>query len=430
VHGDVRPHNILTNPDGQVKLTDFGISEAIGAFPALRDNTLLRSVHYTAPEVLKGSNPHPASDIYSLGVVLFEMVTGSVPFDADSAMAIAAKHLSDKPPVPHEMNSAVPKPLSDIILRALAKNPSDRYQTAGQMLADLQKVRETLRTGVAAAPRSSKDSTVVVPQTEEAYADEEPEQDLKHILLVLLGIMFLTLVFVGGFFTFFKQVRSQQIKVPNLVGKTLEEAQEIAKNSHLELLEYRDEFNERFEAGTIYMTNPPPDGTVPRDKPQVKVWVSKGPRLARVPNLLGLTEREAIRRLEDAGFVVGKLNSDYSDNTEAGKVISQKPTSGEHREPLSAVSLVLSQGPKPEEPTPVEPDENTSAPEPKQFDVKVNVPAEGPDSQMVKIVVSDDESQDRVVYEQPRQPGEHAEPKKKPESADDDRRMPEKHILP
>jgi serine/threonine-protein kinase len=186
VHGDVRPHNIITSPEGQIKLTDFGTARALAAFPAIREATMLRSVHYMAPEVIRGETAQPTSDVYSLGVILYEMLTGSVPYDGATSAAIAARQLQDPVPSAQARNAGVPGVLNDIIMKAMSKDSSQRFATMASFIAAMVKVKEWLRTGQtptwSAKHNSSDDELVYEP-------DDKPESIFKNGALIALGVL-------------------------------------------------------------------------------------------------------------------------------------------------------------------------------------------------------------------------------------------------
>lgn len=353
VHGDVRPHNILTSPEGQIKLTDFGAARALAAFPAIREATMLRTVHYMAPEVVRGEPAQAASDVYSLGVVLYEMLTGSVPYDGATSAAIAAKQMQDPVPSPQSKNSGVPAMLNEIVVRAMQKDPEKRYRNAAEMVAALERVKDWLRTGQApAAPTIRQEFES--PQSREDEMAYEPEIERvenfrKTMIVSLIGVFAVAIVTAIIFALVFGGSRSNALPVPNLVGQTLDAAKEIASRTGLTVIEHH-EYNDAIPEGQVYNTNPRAGGTVQKDRPNVDVWVSRGPRTLIVPDLTGVGADEARRRLTERGFLPGKTASEYNEKVPSNHVIRQSPVGGSKLEPSKAVDIVVSLGP--EQPVP------------------------------------------------------------------------------
>ncbi|MBI2842334.1 MAG: protein kinase [Armatimonadetes bacterium] len=421
VHGDVRPHNILTRPDGQIKLTDFGMTAVLSAHPAVYEEAMARSVHYAAPELIHGEAPAPESDVYSLGVVLYEMLTGSVPYDGSTSTAVVARLLQNPVPSPHDANSGVPQILNEIVMKAMQKDPAKRYAGAAEMAAALRRVKEWLRTGETPAwPPRQKEEEVEDVRYDHSYPTEYPLKSALVYLLTAFVVIIVTAVSVvmlnGGF-------RTNELVVPNLVGMTWEQASEIAGRTGLELQEHRREYNDRFPAGQIYMTNPREGSAVPKDSPFIKVWISRGPKLLLVPDVVGLRDTDARRRIADAGLVPGRTASEYSGTVPAERVISQSPPAGQRLEPLKPVDIVVSLGeeplPTPEMPDvsqpdlsqpPAQPQGETPPPSPqepkeREYSVDVSIPARARGPQLVRIEVLDAYGE-VTAYEDTHQPGE------------------------
>lgn len=412
VHGDVRPHNILTSSEGQVKVTDFGVHAAVASSPTLKDNTMLRSVHYTAPEILKGTHPQPYSDVYSLGAVIYEMVTGCVPFDGDCTIAIAAKHFDEPPPLPNVINPGVPKLLNDIVLKAMAKNPQDRYESVGAMLQDLYAVREALRVGPQPGP-NPESARPVSPTVPGPLPVEEPpmleESGLRSTVLILLGV-FVGVMAIGVAAAYFFLVKlPTQVRVPDFTGMNIAQAQSLAQSKGIVLEEHREEYNDHYEEGQIYFTEPRPGGSVLKDNPLVKAWVSKGARFVKVPGVVGLRQEAATERI-GSSRLVPRVKYEYHDSAEIGYVINQDPEPGSSLEPLKLVTVFVSKGRQTPSVTssPETRDDATvgdeAAPVPlgeeRQIDVSVEVPGEGDETRVVKILVTDSRGSDHVAYDQ------------------------------
>ncbi|MEN6372051.1 MAG: protein kinase [Armatimonadota bacterium] len=401
VHGDVRPQNILTNPEGQVKLTDFGTARALSAFPAIREAVMLRSVHYMSPEVIRGEAPEPASDVYSLGVVLYEMLTGSVPFDAATSAAIAARTLQDPVPSPHVMNAGVPAILNEIVMKAMHKDPSQRFESAADFVSALMKVKDWLRTGyILSAPEHPKAESA----EELIYeTDEKSQSFFKTTAVWLLAVFVVAIVTAGLVAWLFGE--KQTLPVPDLIGKTLEQAREIAGRTGLEIKDndVHQEYNNEADKGLVYAMSPRQGGTVSKEQPFIQVWISKGPQLVEVPSVVGLTIDEAESKINNAGLVVKRLTSEYSDTVPSDHIIRQSPTSGENLEPMKEVNIVLSLGKNPMETDQTTSDDTSGAndtnSQPRSFLVKVQVPSDATEPQQVRIVVIDDNGENEAYNE-------------------------------
>jgi len=410
VHGDVRPQNIMTSPDGQVKLTDFGTARALAAFPAIREATMLRSVHYMSPEVIRGEPPTPASDVYSLGVVLYEMTTGSVPYDGPTSAAIAARELQDPVPSPQILNAGVPAILNEIVVKAMQKDPAQRYASVSELLAALARIKEWLRTGQ--TPAVPVRQTTVVPGKEIVYEPEErPESTWRTLIISLLGVLAVAVVTSMIVIRFLPAGR-EGLPVPNLVGQTFEQAQQIAERTGLQLQRY-DDYNDELPAGQIYAMQPKSGETVPKSRPVIQVWVSKGPKLLIVPSVVGLSADDARKAVIKAGLVPGQTLTEYSSTVPADRVMRQAPEAGQRLEPLKPVDIVVSLGPEPLETPPPAADETPGVgqttdgtqPTGREFTVSIDVPASSHGPQEVRIVV-DDATGETTAYDDIREPGE------------------------
>ncbi|MCE5200194.1 MAG: PASTA domain-containing protein [Armatimonadota bacterium] len=400
IHGDLAPQDIIVSPDGEVKLTDLGLSGALLQCPQVAERYTMRSVYYQAPEIAEGATPTPASDVYSVGSILYEMLTGQRPFEGSTAIAVALKKIKEIPVAPRQINTAIPKSLNDIVMRALETSPQNRYQSIAAMLTDLKAVSEALRTG-----RPVGASAVAVAR--QVDKEESLPQDLMAFKWWYVAL-FVVVVFVMGGITMTIQKGNAKITVPPLLGKTWEEAQEIATDKGIELVDDGRVYSNMYPAGQICSVVPPADGKVPKDNPQVKVKISSGPSEVAIPDLTGLTQSDANAKAVEAGFTVGSIREKYSDQVPANSVISQDPLAGTLYAPGTAIDLVISTGPKPQEQETEQPESpSSSVTESQQRKLKVNVEvssdAEGP--QEVKIIATDDRG-DNTAYEENRDPGD------------------------
>lgn len=410
IHADLRPGNILVTPDGYIKLTDFWVGNAVASSQSIRTSAMMRSVHYMAPEVAEGVPATPSSDMYSLGVILYELLTGNVPYDAETPISIALKHARDPIPSVRASNPGVPKNLEALVAKALQKEPESRFRSAKAMLNELRAVREglSLNKTMTWAPVTEKKAPEPIP--EDVTELEESEPALLSALLKTLAITVAVIFVIAVAMFAYVLMNPGEAQVPDILGKDLIAAQTMAAKAKIKLNVKAEEFNEKYPEGTVYFANPGPGRTIKSGK-SIDVWVSKGSKYARVPRLTKLPEESARKRLSDAGLAVGELAQEYSDTVEAGGVISQHPEPGIQTMRGDPVDLVISLGPKPtEEDFSTPPDATTDEGgtetyvQPRSFDVQFKVPP-GRDNQMVQITVVDDFGEN-VVYSDVANPGE------------------------
>lgn len=405
VHGDIGPQDIIVSPDGEVKLTDFGLRKALTESPEVNDRYTTRSVHYEAPEIAEGEAPSPASDLYSVGVVLYEMLTGQLPFDAPTSVGVALKKVKESATAPRLINTAVPKSLSDIVMKAMEAAPGDRYQDAGSMLADLRAISDALRIG---KPASVPTYAPVASHVEhEAAVGDGGEESSMRSQFVRILLLFILVVAISLGVTMFIMGRDSEIRVPPLLGKTWDEAEYEAQKAGIKLSSDGTASSEAYAVGQICSMIPPANATVSRSNPVVKVKVSSGPSQAMIPDVTGKSEADANETVVRAGFMIGNVKEEYSDKIPMDSVVSQDPPGGLSRPPGTIVNLVISLGPKPGEETTSEPDNSGSNTDSvkRKYKVDVEVPADADGPQSVRIEVSDDKG-DNTVYEQDREPGD------------------------
>ncbi len=409
MHGDLRPGNILVSPEGQIKLADFWVSNAIASAQTLRTNAMMRSVHYMAPEIAEGKPATPASDVYSVGVILYELLTATVPYDGDTPIAIALKHAHDPIPSPRTINPGTPKPLESLILKALQKSPQDRFRSARSMHHELKSVRDALHfekpltwsatPAEEPAPKSAAKPTIK-PAAEErtqimasaSVTNEEfwDQDDIpsfwvaaKKTLLAVIGVISVLIAAM----IIWAMTAPGDVKVPNLVGKPLEKAETIAAEKHIDLIVRTEQFNEDYPAGTVYYMNPAAGRSIKTGKP-IDVWVSKGSRFGTVPDVMKMPLEEAKTKITDAGLNVGEVGQDYSDTVPAGNVIQQTPKPGTKQERGQPVNLAFSLGSK-DDGTTLSQEQYDSNSKTRSFSVRFKIPP-GPEDQKVEIVVQDD----------------------------------------
>ncbi|MDI6827546.1 MAG: protein kinase [Armatimonadota bacterium] len=407
VHGDLRPGNILVTAEGRVKIADFWVNEAVASSQTIRTNAMMRSVCYTAPEVAEGKQASIASDIYSLGVILFEALAGTLPFDGDTPITIALKHSKEPVPSPRKLNPGIPKNLEDVVVKALQKLPHQRFRSARAMFNDLKAVREALN-------MTKPVTWSAVPDRETAeLPSDQPDEDLEEpailsaILKTLMAIVALIGIF-GAIVIGYVWFSPGEVEVPDLIGQQIDRARIIADQKHITLNIKAEEYNEnteKFPKGAIYFMNPAPGRHIKEGK-SVDVWVSKGSRYTTTPSVTNLSVEDARQRIIDAGLTVGEISQDYSNTIPAGSVIAQSPAPGTRQERGEPVNMVVSLGTKFEYEIPSPPEEESrQSAQRRSFDVTIKKVPPGSDNQTVQIVVVDDYGE-KIAYTGLAKPGD------------------------
>ncbi|MGE5575613.1 MAG: Stk1 family PASTA domain-containing Ser/Thr kinase [Syntrophothermus sp.] len=354
VHRDIKPHNILLTIDGRVKVTDFGIARAASSATLTQTGFVIGSVHYFSPEQAKGGQIGPQSDLYSLGVVMYEMLTGKVPFEGDSPISIALKQIQEHPKPPAELNPAIPPDLQEIVLKAMAKDLKVRYSRAGEMLADLRRFSRAEDDQTMALP-AGEFATRALPRaaTRKQKAVREATmlqtQPKKRRTGWLWGTILAALLVSGmGWFLQNLFVETPEVTVPQLVGKSLEEAQMLTREQQLRLNVERRIFHSTIPADYV-VSQDPAEGKKVKIRRTVNVTASKGPETFIVPDLVGKTVREAKVDINQAGLSLGLEQQEYSAEVEEGRIIRQDPEPGARLERGMTVDITVSKGPAPDQ---------------------------------------------------------------------------------
>ncbi len=337
VHRDIKPHNILITPDGQVKVTDFGIARAISASSFTQAGIVVGSVQYSSPEQAKGGIVGPQSDLYSLGCVLYEMLTGAVPFEGDTSISIALKHIQEEFTSIKQIRKDIPPAVETIIEKAMAKDLEERYPSAIAMLKDI----------VNANARSASDyrllgETESPTQVWNKIAEDKPERKKSNWMLwVVASIASLFLVsFLLLFFLNIILPPPPEVTVPNLIGQDVTKARETLAQINLNLRVINRLYNSAYPTDAIISQKPLP-GTEKRIRSAVEVVLSKGPQLVRVPDLIGKTQIEAELALEEVGLKLGDILSANNPGQSDGIVIKQLPAQDTQIEWGASVSITI-----------------------------------------------------------------------------------------
>ncbi len=351
VHRDIKPGNIMLTREGEVKVMDFGIARTSTGDTLTQTAAVLGTASYLSPEQAQGHTVDARSDIYSLGCVLYEMLTGQAPFPGDSPVAIAYKHVREDAVPPSRLNPDVTGSLDAVVLKCMAKNPANRYETAEELRADLERARRGLP--IMATPLMPGEATEVVTgpvgsgQTAvmTGVPPDEQERRRRPWLVALGVIVALAALGLAAFFL----VRAllppptELVRVPEVVGLPEDEAVELLEGAGFQVPEPEQEFDPEVRRGLVISQDPPADERV-EEGAEVTLVVSRGPPPEAVPNVVGLPEEEAVETLEAAGFEVGQITPRESDEDE-GIVLEQDPEGDEEARPGTAVNLVVSSGP-------------------------------------------------------------------------------------
>lgn len=342
VHRDIKPHNLLITPEGQVKVTDFGIAQAAAASSLTETGVVLGSVHYFSPEQARGEAVDARSDIYALGVVMYELLTGRLPFEGDSPIAIALRHLDTEPPALEELCPKLPANLCQIVMKAMAKNPTYRYQTAGELSLALTKVIGKEET------EDEPTRILTSSMLKEEQANDVKSRHKYRATVWVAATSAMLAVLAGTFLLFRSFFLVPVVEVPSVVGYTAEEAQRILdeKGFVYELL--REQFSE--ESPGIVLEQEPQPGSLRKSGvgEKVRVVLSQGRELAEVPDVRGQTQVGAEALLAQQKLEIGTVREEYDPVTPTGLVLGQEPAPRAQLPVGGRVALVLSLGPPPQ----------------------------------------------------------------------------------
>ena len=359
VHRDIKPGNIMITPRGDVRVMDFGIARMDSQQTVAQTQAVMGTASYLSPEQAQGGPVDARSDIYSLGVVLYEMLTGRTPFQGDTAVAVAMQHVQDQPVPPSQVATGIPAALDSIVLRALAKNPANRYPTADEFRRDLESAR--LGQHIAAPAVLPPSETQVLPTAGAPEYIEGPSGGSRWGLGILIAVILIAFG-VGAFLlgrdllgggssspTPSGSPGGGKVTIPDVLGMTPSEAQVSINEAGLVLGDTRYRQTDSVAPGVVFKQDPAADqsvaeGTTVNIVVSEKPTESPSPEAGTVPDVRGMTKNEAKQAITAAGFTLGTVTNESSDTVPAGEVFKQDPKSGVQYQEQGPVDITVSTG--------------------------------------------------------------------------------------
>jgi serine/threonine-protein kinase len=326
VHRDVKPQNVIIDRDGQAKVADFGIARAGNTSEMTQTGAIVGTMQYLSPEQAEGHPVDRRADLYSVGIVLYELLTGRVPFDGEAPIAIAIKQINELPVPPGQLRPGIPPALEAVVLRALEKDPAQRYQSAEEFIAALE-----------AARRAPTRQIVMEPTPGEPWDELEESERRSRWWMWLLVLLVLAGIAVAAYFT----LAGNRVDVPNLVGRDASEAADVAHRRGLEIAFVPRESDDVPRDEVI--SQDPEAGDRVKEGATVTAVISAGRGEVPVPAVVGRSEDDAVAALRDAGFKT-KVEQAFSDSVPAGQVISTSPEAGTSLTKGRTVTVTVSQG--------------------------------------------------------------------------------------
>ena len=369
VHRDLKPQNILLTPDGTAKVTDFGIAVAFAETSLTQTNSMLGSVHYLSPEQARGSKATVQSDIYAMGIIFYEMLTGHIPYDGDSAVTIALQHFQKPLPSVIDENPSVPQALENVVIKATAKKLTDRYQSVAEMYVDLSSslsynrrnepklvFNDTTKADTKTLPKVSQSTLTSIPKvqtqspkpqtakpsqqvSEDNYASKTVK---KRKFRVRYMILLASIVLVAASLIWILSRTPATIAIPDVAGQTVAEAKETLKKANFEIGEEKSEASEKVEEGRIIRTDPDA-GTGRKEGTKINLVVSSGKQSFQLSNYIGRKSTDVIAELKQKKVPENliKIEEEESSESEAGTVLRQSPAAGTTYDLSKASTITL-----------------------------------------------------------------------------------------
>lgn len=349
VHCDIKPHNILVTSDGRVKVADFGIARAITSTTMTYDGNVVGSVHYFSPEQAKGTKITPKSDVYSLGIVLYEMLTGRLPFHGETTVSVALKHLQEEPLALRQIDGHIPPIVEAIVLKALTKDPEERPDSF-ELIEDIVQAERMLGFGgTIAIPVPEQEMTRRLDSVEtddyemengEEAGDPLPIYKTKKFILGIIFVLFAGFA-VGAFLSFGKFWSATEVEVPDVVGRQMALATQLLEARKLRV-NVAEIYDEKTPPGQVVSQSPEAGSSVKEER-VVTIYVSRGGEELTMPDLKGLSRRAAEDKLGKMGLKVGSVYEKEAES-DTGTILEQEPAPGAKIAKGSSVDLTISKG--------------------------------------------------------------------------------------
>lgn len=356
VHRDIKPHNIMITEDGRVKVTDFGIARAATASTVTNTSNVIGSVHYFSPEQARGGYTDEKSDIYSLGIVIYEMITGKVPYEGDSPISVALKHIQEEVLPPRSIDPTIPVSLENIIMKCVKKSQLDRYNNASELLRDLRRVKYSIGNKNIDDTALIESPTQIIPIVNDEGNDDmkrnkkkkEKKNGDSSTKMMLLAIFLAFVVVASGVYGYYRLKNyfvSDEVEVPDLVGMQVEKAEQTLEDFGLKLKVGKEISSSEFKKGEI-INQKTKAGEKVKSGYTIEVTVSTGGKLVKVPSLIGKNIAEIDAILSEKNLEDGIVTPQFSDTVEANFIINQYPEPYKEVEEGTKIDIVVSQGPE------------------------------------------------------------------------------------
>ena len=346
IHRDVKPHNIMITNDGVVKLADFGIARAVNDATLSTGSKIVGSVHYFSPEQARGNYVDERSDIYSLGIVMYEMLTGKVPFDGDNPVTVALKHINEEIIPPSELVPGIPPALERCVMKATSKYQTNRYANADELIEALNNISFVMDVAGESVFESNdfkekRNKRNAALEEDENSGKKKKKNKGRKIAVIIAAILLVAAA--GGYGIAWKMgVFSSTKPAPDLLGKTPKEAEAIAKEQGFTVKQGKDIYSNDYPEGKICTQDPEPGSEAPKGG-TITIHVSKGSKEGMVPNIVGMQQDQVEAFLAEYGYQLGNVKT-VTDPAEEGKVLEQDPVAGTPLDKESKVNIVVSDG--------------------------------------------------------------------------------------